>query len=1668
MNGQIYGIIYHIKQRGRRKIKMRKISRLAFFLALSVISVIASALCCGAENEEDRRYLISQSEERYSIFLYEGGAPGLIAESDSLSELVALADDGAEIVFDGIASADGVRLCGGRNIKISGSLSFTGDGGLTLDEESVVISDLSLNFEYGALNIRGGRVTFESGTIVSLGTAIRQEYADASAFYMLGGSVMSRSDCPSFVIERGTARLLGGSLTCGGEYAAECRASLYVSPKFTFSSALYGIYTERAISLVGSNFEGGLCIKYGGVFEKGTMSEVLLGACAEDVGAFRVFDVNSKEHELKFFASSEFSEEKNFIAVFEPFNVKFKHGGTTLIEVEAARGSFVSEPTANEVTGFTFCGWYYNEQLTERCLFDAPIDSDVTLYAAYALDAPKFGISSKSVTYDAGAHKFSLDLVSHPLEASGSYYFEWMKDGEFFSSGEEITLYNVIDSGEYCCKISFNYLQYSVSVITPSVSFSVNRAQVRVPTVYPKTYSATRLVPDILPSALYTAECDGGVDAGIYPVVLTLCDSDNYQWSVGTADAICLDFEIVKAENRFVHEINVFDVYFLAESTFMASALFGSVRAEYRDADGVLLSRLPTECGNYFVTALVDETENYYGLRSEPLPFAILEERAVGLSAVIMPSKTEYRAFEKFNPNGLCVQVSFNSGRSEEIGADKLTVSYSDGECFRYGDTAVTVSYLDASVYIPVTVEKASYALDADIFGDAVREYSGFYISPRFVAELPTGLDGIPLCARIEGGGTDVGTYPIRLIFYSESRDYEIPADMYASLTVTEKRVALVWGDTRFVYNGKRQCPSAGFTDAYGVFKSVDVTGGEYIAGDGYVARASAVANYGFENPETEFVIEKADYDLCGIFWSDCEFVYSGEVRTVLLCGLPSGVRVSGYADNSAEAAGEYTARVTLTYDALNYNEPTVAPFVWRIVPAHYDMSGAVFEDAEFVFDGETHYPILNGVMPTGADGSSPRYGFSTGARRVCDGLTEVVITFYTDSENYIAPDPITRSVRISPTPISVVWNYISFTYDACAHAPVASSDKCTVTVTGGATDAGRYAAYAIADNSDYFILNAEIDFEIKKAENRFLSPPCADDIFEGDELICRAEALFGDAVFLFYRDAALTEQISAPTSFGVYYAVATVEEGRNYSALFSAPIKFTVVRVIPTELYIVLLKSEYTAFEVAKHGDFEAYLIYNNGGRRAVSPSEVNVKYARGESFRAGDDGVDFICGDLTAHVNIEVGRAAYDMSGVEWRDLCHVYDGEKKHVTLAGLPESVTLIAIEGGEGIHVGEYAAHAVLKYDADNYECPTVPDAYLVIEPAVVPIPIFGDAVYDGTCRRPLETSEIWSADLTDGARDVGEYELTVTLTDARNYIFSDGSTSVTSVFRIIPRELHVSVPDVMLYLGEKYEDPPVEIIGEVAEGDDLGLAYVLSDGRVGVTSSNPNYRLTVEGGEVVRSYLPSPRVRGIAYITLLSLFALVLILTALRSRRRKVRLASLGAASTAVQQKKRTEPTCDVSDEDQKDKEPCDESDINIELRHFSTPMDAERADALISNSLAKDLIGTGEECILTSGRRKSVINIDTLSESFSAGERVDVNILKSMNLVPYDTAYIKVLARGMIDKPLFVYANDFSSTAVKMLALTGGRAIRVSTVKYKEPADNGTGKERRMNDFGI
>ena len=117
----------------------------------------------------------------------------------------------------------------------------------------------------------------------------------------------------------------------------------------------------------------------------------------------------------------------------------------------------------------------------------------------------------------------------------------------------------------------------------------------------------------------------------------------------------------------------------------------------------------------------------------------------------------------------------------------------------------------------------------------------------------------------------------------------------------------------------------------------------------------------------------------------------------------------------------------------------------------------------------------------------------------------------------------------------------------------------------------------------------------------------------------------------------------------------------------------------------------------------------------------------------------------------------------------------------------------------------------------------------------------------------------------------------------------------------------------------------------------------------------------------------------------------------------------------------------------------------------LKTNMDSQKADELITDKMAKNLIVKSKP-LKVFGKKKGVVSIGELSRVFKRGERVDVNRMKAEGLISYNVSHVKVLCGGIIDKPLFIYANGFSLSAVKMIALAGGKAIKCDTVRIKTP----------------
>ena len=1658
-------------------------------------------------------YIISGEGSTLALSRYTDGVPTLISEG-TLSELLSKLD-GGRVVFDNAYASESVTLASGSFV-FSGELSLSGT--LTVPHgTSLELCDFKMNHSglCASVRIKGGSLSVRESELISEQGSIVLDYSASSMLIFSSGRILSGGDY-AIILNLGEAKLLGGEVNAEYGSAVFCDSSLILG-ETTLSGADFGVVTKRAIALSEGASAPIAKVQYLGELKDGTLTELFYNATEASAEQLLLFDFSGREYKLTYFEKYGELAEKNFLAVYLPFTVRYFLDGTLV----RAEEKILSEPICPQVPtvaeGYKFVCWLF-EGKEIGAGFEACGNHD--LYAKVALIPPEISAEGFSADYDCDRHFLSVS-VKHPLdEAGGRYSYEWYKDGVLVSGARELSVGSVSDSGDYKCKVTFYHKTQSVSVTVGGIYVSIKPAVVALPESVSKPYNGEAQLSGIKDNSYYTVSESKVTDAGRHSVTLTLSDRVNYVFENGQSTAEIF-FEITPAVNEWKEPPSVKSIFVGQDPKITAVPLWGTpVYSFSTEKDGVYTENIPVFTGIYYVKITVAASENYTSLTSEPMAFEIFGERVVGLEVIKPPSKTEYSAFDEFSAAGIRLLATYNSGRAEEISADKLSVGYQSASSFRFGDNAVIVSYCGASLNLPVTVSKASYRIDGLPFSDTTLIYNGEYRTISPTLDLQIGGDGIPLKYKITGGGRDVGEYTVTLIFETDSTNYLIPESISATLEILPFEAELIWGASSFVYDNTPKVPEAYYLDVKGNKRAALILGAETNAGEGYVAKAEQTdKNYTFVNSSRTFSIAKASYDLGNLKWVGGGGIYSGDEQSVYITGLPEGITVLGYTNGTARDAGEYIAEAIFIYDERNYNKPEIAPYKWNVLKADYDMSSLVFESVVAVYDGNLHYPRLSGELPVGIDGSSPSYTFSSGARDVLDGEVRILISFISGSKNYNAPEEMIAYAKVTPKGISVLWSNTEQTYSARELLPEASSPYAQISLSGGGIDAGTYTVRAESCDPNYYVINAEITFTVKKAQNSFTEQPSIPDFYEGDEPKPIGKAFFGEVIFSFYSDPECRIPCDTPKAYGTYYAVCRVGESKNYLPLYSEPMKFEIIKVVPISIRAELLSKELFAMQTLSGEDLRVTVIYNNGRLAEISEG-FDIIYENGGTLLKKDTiiTVDYL--GLTAEIPITVGKATYDMSNAIWLNTVVIYDGTSHFPLLSGLPDGVSVSSYTGEGAICAGNYTFGAILSYDEENYEMPIVPECELFVKKQTVEPPSVKALVYSGREQSFSFESKLYTV-IKHSFKNAGIYTLFATLNDPENYEFKGGADECAFVAQILPAELEYRLPRVELYLFDELDILESEhISGTVYEGDTVPTMQKRVGNRVVLKSLNPNYKIKVIGGEITEYGYPSGDFVAKAAIIAVSILILALVLIFGVARRDRifsaikakgtasiseVRLQGSGdqgydlpvsgrgedpkkencdtksksqkisdekndtesegdATKTQLGHSKNSKITLGESGEDEKNPEQsqAEETDIGenrtsgaTEQEKFSKGaedlgVNIDKADSLITDSLAKDLIKRGKETIVTEGRGQGIINVDTLSKSFRSGDRVDVNILKEKNLIPYDTAYLKVLARGAIDKPLRVFANDFSLSAVKMLALTGGEAIKVNTVIKK------------------
>ena len=312
-----------------------------------------------------------------------------------------------------------------------------------------------------------------------------------------------------------------------------------------------------------------------------------------------------------------------------------------------------------------------------------------------------------------------------------------------------------------------------------------------------------------------------------------------------------------------------------------------------------------------------------------------------------------------------------------------------------------------------------------------------------------------------------------------DADNYVLDGEQKTSFTIHKKKIDVSWSDLSFTYDGSPHKPVAVANDVCaGDNVLVRVAGEKTDAGE-YESTASIdETNYEFEQVQkTSFTIGKKSVS---IDWSNTTLTYDQtyQAPTATVSGVCDGDEVIADVSGEQKNAGKYEASASITSNNYVLTDNLTTEFV-----INQKALTVTWYDTSCTYDRSYHSPkaTLNGIC------GSDMVVLSVGKKRDA-GTYDVVASI--NEKNYKFEQEQKTTFTINPKPITVTWEYTTFTYDGEAHVPTAianevcTGDTVSISVTGEKTDAGTYVASAsISENNYVFNEEQKANFIINKKQ---------------------------------------------------------------------------------------------------------------------------------------------------------------------------------------------------------------------------------------------------------------------------------------------------------------------------------------------------------------------------------------------------------------------------------------------------------------------------------------------------------------------------------------------------------------------------------------------------------
>ena len=426
-----------------------------------------------------------------------------------------------------------------------------------------------------------------------------------------------------------------------------------------------------------------------------------------------------------------------------------------------------------------------------------------------------------------------------------------------------------------------------------------------------------------------------------------------------------------------------------------------------------------------------------------------------------------------------------------------------------------------------------------------------------------------------------------------------------------------------------------------------------------------------------------------GIRFEGASFVYDGQPHSIFISGdLPIGVSVA-YEGNGKINAGQYQVTATFRDSTNRYIVPEPMAATMTIEKA--TVSGLVFADASFVYDGQPHSIFVSGELP---DGVSVAY---EGNGAVNAGEYLVIARFTSDSNHVAIPD-MSATITIEKAAVDmsgVSFLDASFTYDGQGHSIFVSGelpDGVSVAYEGnGAVNAGEYqvTAHFATDANHNAIPDMSATLTIAKADTDMSGISFADAsfVYDGQLHSIFVSGPLPDGVTVSYEG---NEKANA----GVYDVTAHFETDGNHNPIPDMSAKLTIEKAdlnyIPFNDAAFVYDGQPHSALIRENLPEEVEVTYEGNGKVDAGEYTVTARFEVSSNYEP--------IADKTAKLTI----AKAVIGNIEFNDASMVYDGDPHSIAIASeLPDGVS-VTYEGNGQSELGQHQVTAHFEVSS-NYE-----------------------------------------------------------------------------------------------------------------------------------------------------------------------------------------------------------------------------------------------------------------------------------------------------------------------------------------------------------------------------